>query len=135
VELTGQGGAAAIALPSGEPDEDEQGVYLTEDDGLVDPEDAELDITAELEPTGGSALPAVEMTTEEARELLAELVEMLAGMGPGTVGPKDLAPFLGQLNRDRSWVSKEMKRLALEGRLAPTAEEGRYRLVPVLTGV
>jgi len=133
---TGQPGAA-LSLAGGPQDappaiEDQD----QEDAELVDAEDAELDVTAELEATGdGSDLPAADMSTEETRQLLLELVEMLASMGPGTIGPKDLAPYLGQLQRDRSWVSKEMKKLALEGRLAPTAEEGRYRLVPVLTGV
>ncbi|MGW3045832.1 plasmid transfer protein TraB [Kitasatospora sp. NPDC001159] len=136
VELTGQDGPAVLSLTKGEPEDDEPGVYLAEDDGLVDPEDADLDVTAELEPTGqGSELPPSDLSPEEARELLVELIEMLAGMGPGTIGPADLGPFLDQLGRGRSWVSKEMKRLSEEGRLAPTAEEGRYRLVPVLAGV
>lgn len=100
---------------------------------LVDAEDTGLDATAELAPVvADTALPPAKPTTEEARELLDELVEMLASVGPGTVAVRDLKPYLEKIGRDRSWVSKEMKRLAQEGRLAPTGEEGVYRLVPAL---
>nr|WP_011666308.1 transfer protein [Streptomyces laurentii]BAC21266.1 putative transfer protein [Streptomyces laurentii] len=92
---------------------------------LVDAEDADVDPTAEILRPERTPLspPASKPGPEEARELLDELVRMLAGMGPGTVAVKDLGPYLEQLGRDRSWVSKEMKRLAEEG------------LVPVLAGV
>ncbi|WP_371589953.1 plasmid transfer protein TraB [Streptomyces virginiae] len=103
---------------------------------LLDAEDVDLDPTAELElPEADVALPEAKPSTEEARELLRELVEMLASVGPGTVAVKSLRPYLEQLGRDRSWVSKEMKRLAEQGLLAPTGEEGVYRLLPVLAGV
>jgi hypothetical protein len=103
---------------------------------LVDAEDADLDATADLEPAGhSSALPAAKPSTEEARELLGEMVEMLAQAGPGTVAVRDLYPYLEQIGRDRSWVSKEMKRLSEEGRLAPTGEQGVYRLLQTLAGV
>lgn len=102
---------------------------------LVDAEDAGIDITAELpEAEVNAALPEGKPTPEEARELLDELVSMLAGIGPGTVAVRDLYPYLEQLGRDRSWVSKRMSKLADEGRLAPTGEEGVYRLVPALVG-
>ncbi|MFI9429131.1 plasmid transfer protein TraB [Streptomyces achromogenes] len=101
---------------------------------LVDAEDAELDATAELPPAEGSApLPGGEpLSKEAALELLTELIDMLAQVGPGTVAVRDLNPYLEQIGRDRSWVSKEMKRLAEEGRLAPTGEQGVYRLIPVM---
>ncbi|MET9957308.1 plasmid transfer protein TraB [Streptomyces sp. NPDC006339] len=122
------GAPAAPARELTEEQESEQEVAA-----LVDPEDTELDATAELPPvTADTELPAAKPSTEEARELLEELVEMLAEIGPGTVAVKDLKPYLEQLGRDRSWVSKEMKRLASEGRLAPTTDDGVYRLVPTL---
>ncbi|MDV7222744.1 sporulation protein SsgA, partial [Streptomyces prunicolor] len=103
---------------------------------LVDPEDVDLDATAELAPVAANvALPEAKPSTEEARELLDELVAMLASVGPGTVAVRDLKPYLEQIGRDRSWVSREMKRLADEGRLAATGEEGVYRLLPVLASV
>ncbi|MGW1226096.1 plasmid transfer protein TraB [Streptomyces sp. NPDC002530] len=100
---------------------------------LVDQEDTELDATAELPAAAGSAaLPAAKPSPEEARELLDEMVRMLASVGPGTVAVKNLTPYLEQIGRDRSWVSKEMKRMAEEGRLAATGEAGVYRLLPAL---
>lgn len=103
---------------------------------LVDEEDAGLDATAELPPVDGNTeLPQAKPSTEEARELLDEMVRMLASVGPGTVAVRDLKPYLEQIGRDRSWVSREMKRLAEDGRLAPTGEEGVYRLIPALAGV
>ncbi|MFF4821327.1 sporulation protein SsgA [Kitasatospora sp. NPDC001309] len=80
-------------------------------------------------------LPPADLTPEEARAALVELVEMLAAAGPGTVAVRDLGPYLEQLGRKREWVSKQMKRLAEEGLLAPTATEGTYRLVPQMAGV
>lgn len=128
----GLGGAPAAPAPElTEEQESDQAVAA-----LVDPEDADLDATADLPPVETDVpLPAAKPSTEEARELLDELIEMLASVGPGTVAVKDIKPYLEQLGRDRSWVSKEMKRLASDGRLAPTAEEGVYRLVPALAGV
>ncbi|MFC8990107.1 sporulation protein SsgA, partial [Streptomyces sp. NPDC057115] len=100
---------------------------------LVDQEDADLDATAELPPVDGPAdLPPAKPSPEEARELLDEMVGMIASVGPGTVAVRDLTPYLDQIGRDRSWVSKQLKRLAEEGRLAATGEEGVYRLVPSL---
>lgn len=103
---------------------------------LVDAEDADLDPTAELPPVGDNAeIPQGKPSTEEARELLDEMVRMLADVGPGTVAVHQLKPYLEQIGRDRSWVSREMKRMAQEGRLAATGEEGVYRLIPALAGV
>ncbi|WP_327167104.1 sporulation protein SsgA [Streptomyces zaomyceticus] len=105
---------------------------------LVDEEDTNLDATAELDPAAEDvALPPAGdgLSPEEARELLEELIGMVGGIGPGTVAVKDLGPYLEQIGRDRSWVSKNMKRLAEEGRLiAPTGTQGVYRLLPVLVG-
>lgn len=125
---------------AGAPVPVEQAPVLTEEQEsaqevarLVDAEDADLDATAELPGVGTNAeLPQGKPSTEEARELLGELVNMLASVGPGVVAVRDLKPYLEQIGRDRSWVSREMKRLAEEGRLAPTGEEGVYRLLPAL---
>lgn len=105
-------------------------------DALVDAEDAELDATAELPDVGTNPeLPQAKPSPEEARELLDDMVRMLASIGSGTVAVRDLGPYLEQIGRDRSWVSKEMKRLAEEGCLAATGEPGVYRLIPSLVGV
>lgn len=124
--------AAYVPAPALSDEQESAQVVAT----LVDTEDADLDAMAELPEAGhGTELPTAKPSTEEARELLEEMVAMVASIGPGTVAVKDLKPYLEQIGRDRSWVSKEMKRLASEGRLAPTGEDGVYRLVPVLAGV
>ncbi|MFF4821338.1 sporulation protein SsgA [Kitasatospora sp. NPDC001309] len=129
----------AAAPEDARPDEEDQ----------VDTDDAVRSAVEEMLAAAGTAaedipplsagasfdLPPVELSPEEARESLVELVEMLAGAGPGTVAVRDLYPYLEQLGRKREWVSKQMKRLSEEGVLAPTATEGTYRLVPQLAGV
>ncbi|MFD5522311.1 plasmid transfer protein TraB [Streptomyces sp. NPDC127066] len=125
-------GAPAAAVPQ-LTDEQESAREVA---ALVDAEDTELDATAELpDVETNPELPAAKPSTEEARELLDEMVRMLASVGSGTVAVRDLGPYLEQIGRDRSWVSKELKRLAEEGRLAATGEPGVYRLIPSLAGV
>ncbi|NED04817.1 sporulation protein SsgA [Streptomyces sp. SID6648] len=107
-----------------------------EDGDLVEMEHDGVDLSAELPPVeNDAALPPAKPSTEEARELLNEMVATLASVGPGTVAVRDLKPYLEQIGRDRSWVSREMKRMSEEGRLAATGEEGVYRLIPTLAGV
>lgn len=121
---------ATAAAPAPEPTEAEES--RLEVAALVDQEDVDLDATADLPAVETvTELPAAKPSTEEARELLAELVETLAATGGGTVAPADIAPYLERLGRSRPWVSAELKRMAGEGRLAPTTEEGRYRVLPV----
>jgi hypothetical protein len=104
---------------------------------LVDAEDMGADPTAELPAAGTNVeLPQGKPpSTEEARELLDDMIRMLADIGPGTVAVRDVTKYLDRIGRDRSWVSKEMKRLAEEGKLAATGEAGVYRLIPTLAGV
>ncbi|MGW0352417.1 plasmid transfer protein TraB, partial [Streptomyces anthocyanicus] len=107
-----------------------------EDGDLVEMEHDGIDLSADLPPVEtDAALPPAKPSTEEARELLDEMVATLASVGPGTVAVKDLKPYLEQIGRDRSWVSREMKRMSEEGRLAATGEDGVYRLIPTLAGV
>lgn len=128
--------ARAAGAPVAAPELTEEQESAREVAALVDAEDAELDASAELPGVGVNAeLPQAKPSTEEARDLLEEMVRMLASVGPGTVAVKDIKPYLEQIGRDRSWVSREMKRMAEEGRLAATGEEGVYRLLPVLAGV
>ncbi|MFB7032220.1 MULTISPECIES: sporulation protein SsgA [unclassified Streptomyces] len=128
-------GGPAASTPAPAPEFDAEDESARTVAALVDEEDQELDATADLPPAGlDTALPAAKPSPEEARELLEEMVEMLAGVGPGTVAVRDLGPYLEQIGRDRSWVSKQMARMSKEGRLAPTAEQGVYRLVPALVG-
>jgi hypothetical protein len=106
-----------------------------QDDGLELEHDG-VDLRAELPPVEHNAeLPQDKPSTEAARELLEEMVQMLASVGPGTVAVRDVAKYTDRIGRDRSWVSKEMKRLSEEGLLAATGEAGVYRLIPTMAGV
>ncbi|MCX5176734.1 sporulation protein SsgA [Streptomyces virginiae] len=109
-----------------------------EDDMTDEATEQELaDLQQELPPVESIVdLPQDKPSTEAARELLDELIDTLASVGPGTVAVKDFAPYFEQLQRDRSWVSKELKKIGERGeRLAPTGETGVYRILPVLAGV
>ncbi|MGW3202382.1 plasmid transfer protein TraB [Streptomyces sp. NPDC001118] len=124
----------AAAAPAPELTEEQESAR--EVAALVDAEDAELDASAELPGvTANAELPQAKPSTEEARELLEEMVRMLASVGPGTVAVHQLNPYLEKIGRDRSWVSREMKRMSEEGRLAATGEAGVYRLIPTMAGV
>lgn len=126
--------AGAPAAPAPELTEEQQSAQ--EVAALVDAEDAELDATAELPAVGTNAeLPQAKVSKEDALELLDDMIRMLASIGPGTVAVRDVAKYTDRIGRDRSWVSKEMKRLSEEGRLAATGEAGVYRLLPTLAGV
>lgn len=131
-ELTGSAPTTAAAVVPDSPELTDAEESRRTVAALTDPEDADADAAAELPPVETvTELPAAKPSTEEARELLSELVEMLASTGGGTVAPADVAPYLERLGRSRPWVSAELKRMAAEGLLAPTAEEGRYRVLPV----
>jgi hypothetical protein len=129
-------GLDGAPAPTAAPELTEEQQSAREVAALVDAEDAELDASAELPGVGTNAeLPQAKPSTEEARELLDEMVRMLASVGPGTVAVRDIGPYLEQIGRDRSWVSREMKRMSEEGLLAATGEAGVYRLIPSLAGV
>ncbi|MFD6081715.1 sporulation protein SsgA [Streptomyces hydrogenans] len=127
-------GRPAAPAPAPEPTDVQESAQAVA--ALVDEEDLAVDATADLDQADENvALPPVGdgLSTEQARELLEELIAMVASTGPGTVAVKNLGPYLEQIGRDRSWVSKEMKKLGEEGRLiAPTGTQGEYRLLPVL---
>lgn len=129
-------GLDGAPAPTAAPELTEEQQSAQEVAALVDAEDAELDASAELPSVGSNAeLPQAKPSQEEARELLDEMVQMLASVGSGTVAVRDFGPYLETIGRDRSWVSREMKRLAEEGRLAATGEAGVYRLIPTMAGV
>ncbi|MFJ5646390.1 plasmid transfer protein TraB [Streptomyces sp. NPDC093223] len=129
-------GVDGHAAPAAAPELTEEQESEMEIARYVDAEDADVDATEELPAAEADvALPEAKPSPEEARELLDEVIGMLASVGPGTVAVRQLSPYLEQIGRDRSWVSKQMKRLAEEGRLAPMGEDGVYRLIPTLAGV
>ncbi|MDX3007046.1 MULTISPECIES: plasmid transfer protein TraB [Actinomycetes] len=129
-------GLDGAPAPTAAPELTEEQQSAMEVAAMVDAEDAELDATAELPAVGTNAeLPQAKVSKEDALELLDDMIRMLASVGPGTVAVRDVAKYTDRIGRDRSWVSKEMKRLSEEGRLAATGEAGVYRLIGSLAGV
>ncbi|MER7351399.1 hypothetical protein ABT390_39040, partial [Streptomyces aurantiacus] len=46
------------------------------------------------------------------------------------VGPKDFMDWCDRHGLSRPWVSARLKEAAIEGRLEPTSQTGRWRIVP-----
>ncbi|MCX4752011.1 plasmid transfer protein TraB [Kitasatospora sp. NBC_01287] len=146
-------GAAAAAVgkayteragsgPADQTPEDDTSVYETPEDATptdrVDPEDVEIDPTAELSGvpdalaglTFGPESTAADLTPEEARAAMVAIVDDFEQRGVMVIGPKDVMEFAAQFGRKRPWVSGEFRRLIEDGRLKPTSQGGRYRIVP-----
>ncbi|MFG2903948.1 plasmid transfer protein TraB [Kitasatospora sp. NPDC048286] len=110
----------------------------TDTERRVDPEDEGIDPHAELPPvpealagiTFGSESSAPDFTPEEARAAMEAIVAQFEAQGVMVIGPKDVMDQAAALGRSRPWVSGEFRRLVEEGRLVPSAQKGRYRIVP-----
>ncbi|MEV6081576.1 plasmid transfer protein TraB [Streptomyces sp. NPDC052069] len=106
----------------------------------LDPEDAAMDPEAEL-PTAqqGDDVPLFGQDTghkpspEEARELFARALDEFEKNGQMIVGPKDFMDWCDANGYSRPWVSARLRDAAVEGRLQPTTQTGRWRIVPALT--
>ncbi|MET9916241.1 plasmid transfer protein TraB [Streptomyces sp. NPDC006435] len=107
---------------------------------LLNPEDAAIDPEAELPPaqpgdnvsffgqeTGRKPSP------EEARQLFARALDEFEAAGQMVVGPKDFMDWCDANGYSRPWVSARLRDAAMEGRLQPTTQTGRWRIVPALT--
>ncbi|MFD8964404.1 plasmid transfer protein TraB [Streptomyces sp. NPDC059568] len=126
-------------------DETEQQVPADQDDdmatgSLIDPEDAAMDPENDL-PTvqDGDDVPMFGQDTgrkpspDEARELFARALDEFETAGQMVVGPKDFMDWCDANGYSRPWVSARLRDAAAEGRLAPTNQTGRWRIVPALT--
>jgi hypothetical protein len=115
---------------SGEPLEDDDAQYAD-----VDPE-AELPVpaaTIQLAPEPPAGEPErLDVSPEEAREVMAALLDMFEEEGRETVGPKDFMEHCDRHGRSRGWVSGQIAQMVISGRLAETRVTGRYRIVPQL---
>ncbi|MFI8258903.1 sporulation protein SsgA [Streptomyces filamentosus] len=111
------------------PDEDD------EDDFLLD-----LDPSEELpEDEHGDDVPLVpvdtrpELTTEEAREVLEQLLDEMHASGARKVTPAQLVAHSDQIGRKASWIKAAVRSLRAEGRLVDDLKgepTGTYRIVP-----
>ncbi|WP_105970461.1 plasmid transfer protein TraB [Streptomyces geranii] len=107
---------------------------------LVDPEDVDIDPDAELpDPEDGDDTPLFGQDTghkpspAEARRLFADALTQFENEGRMVVGPKDFMDWCDRHGLSRPWVSARLKDAYEEGRLEPTNQTGRWRIVPALT--
>ncbi|WP_331720735.1 sporulation protein SsgA (plasmid) [Streptomyces sp. NBC_01005] len=135
----------AYAGRSTDTDEMEQTAVPDQDDAIqtgsqLDPEDAAMDPEAEL-PTAqqGDDVPLFgqdaghKPSPEEARGLFARALDDFEAAGQMVVGPKDFMDWCDSHGYSRPWVSARLRDAAMEGRLQPTTQTGRWRIVPALT--
>ncbi|MEU5821870.1 plasmid transfer protein TraB [Streptomyces sp. NPDC047803] len=118
------------------PDHDDDSIQTGT---LLDAEDAAMDPEADLPaPQQGDDAPLFgqeagrKPSPEEARELFARALDEFEAAGQMVIGPKDFMDWCDRNHLGRSWVSKRLKDAAMEGRLQPTSQTGRWRIVPVL---
>jgi hypothetical protein len=135
-------GRAYTGRQATDTDETEQPM-LDQDDaelsGPLDPEDDAMDPEADLPPARqGDDTPLFGQDTgrkpgpEEARQLFAQALAQFEEAGQMVVGPKDFMDWCDANGYSRPWVSARLKDAALEGRLQPTNQTGRWRIVPQL---
>ena len=106
----------------------------------LEPEDAAMDPEQDLpEPRQGDDGPLFGQDTghkpspEEARQLFARALEQFEAAGQMVIGPKDFMDWCDANGYSRPWVSARLRDAAAEGRLQPTNQTGRWRIVPTLT--
>ncbi|MGV9387488.1 hypothetical protein ACWDRB_67830, partial [Nonomuraea sp. NPDC003707] len=107
----------------------------------LDPEDAAMDPEQDLPPAQqGDDTPGLfgtdtgrKPSPEEARELFARALDEFEAAGQMIVGPKDFMDWCDANGYSRPWVSARLRDAAAEGRLQPTNQTGRWRIVPALT--
>lgn len=98
----------------------------------IDPEE-ELPVpTGTVHLSTPPTAEAISVSPTEAREVMVRLLEQFETEGRDIVGPTDFMAYCDQHGRKRSWVSGQVARMVTEGRLAETADAGRYRIVPQL---
>ncbi|MFE6461553.1 plasmid transfer protein TraB [Streptomyces cinereoruber] len=128
--LPAAGGGKDLSMTTDEHD--------LEDDLDTDDFDPEEPLPAPAETVQLSVEPParrIDVSPEEAREVMVQLVDMFEREERETVGPVDFMEYCDRHGRSRAWVSGQVSRMVSEGRLAETGTAGRYRIVPQLIGV
>jgi hypothetical protein len=128
--LPAAGGGKDLTMTTDEHDLDDD---LDADD--FDPEEELPAPAVTLQLAEQRPARRIDVSPEEAREVMVQLVEMFEQEGRETVGPVDFMAYCDQHGRSRGWVSGQVSRMVTEGRLAETNTPGRYRIVPQLVGV
>ncbi|MFI5670465.1 plasmid transfer protein TraB [Streptomyces sp. NPDC051704] len=115
------------------PDDEEQTV------SRLDDEDLDIDPNEELpQPQPGEENVVFdqgdgrELSREEARAALQEILDEFENEGTMVIGVADVMEHAERFGRKRGWVSGELQDLLRDGRLALTPKAGRYRIVPAM---
>ncbi|WP_190008665.1 plasmid transfer protein TraB [Streptomyces anulatus] len=120
---------------TGMPEQDDDvmtGQALDAEDAAMDPEqDLPAAEQGDDTPLFG-AETGRKPSPDEARELFARALDEFETAGQMVVGPKDFMDWCDANGYSRPWVSARLKDAAMEGRLEPTNQTGRWRIVPVL---
>ncbi|MFK0217746.1 plasmid transfer protein TraB [Streptomyces vinaceus] len=116
------------------PDEEEEQTVSRLDD-----EDLDIDPNEELpQPQPGEEDvvfdqgDGIELSREEARAALQEIVAEFENEGTMVIGVKEVMEHAERFGRKRGWVSGELQQMLDDGRLALTSKPGRYRIVPAM---
>ncbi|MFB7392281.1 plasmid transfer protein TraB [Streptomyces sp. NPDC056191] len=115
----------------------EPAVEAVEEDDMVDGSfiDPEADLPDD-QPGDDEPLFGIEAgrkpSPDQARSLFAQVLEEFEEEGRMIVGPRDFKDWCEANGYSRSWVSVRLKDAYLDGRVEPTNETGRWRIVPVL---
>ncbi|MFB7412412.1 plasmid transfer protein TraB [Streptomyces sp. NPDC056202] len=115
----------------------EPAVEAVEEDDMVDGSfiDPEADLPDD-QPGDDEPLFGIESgrkpSPDQARSLFAQVLEEFEEEGRMIVGPRDFKDWCEANGYSRSWVSVRLKDAYLDGRVEPTNETGRWRIVPVL---
>ncbi|MER6826567.1 plasmid transfer protein TraB [Streptosporangium sp. NPDC000563] len=105
----------------------------------IDPEQPLSPVRTVLQLATPDQNPRRAVGADEARQIMADLLEEFEAAGRVEVGPKDFMDHCDRFGRSRGWVSGQVSAMVLTGRLRETDKPGRYRIIPqdgrVLAGV
>ncbi|MEU6210753.1 plasmid transfer protein TraB [Streptomyces sp. NPDC047023] len=119
--------------PAGGEDQEETSVNrLDDEDRDIDPNEELPDALPGEEHVPFGQPAGRDLSAEEARTVLEDILVEYENEGTMVIGPVDVMKHGERLGRKRGWVSGELQRLLVEGRLAVTSKAGRYRIVPAM---
>lgn len=101
-----------------------------EDLDNIDPQEQLPGVTHVVQLAGRAPTkPRTDVTPEQARQVMEELLTEFEGEGRTVVGPKDFMEHCDRHGRSRQWISGQIPAFVMAGRLAETDVAGRYRIV------
>ncbi|WP_332758919.1 plasmid transfer protein TraB [Streptomyces sp. MT206] len=117
---------------AGDEDEEETVSQLDDEDRDIDPNEELPPARPGEENVVFDQGDGVDLSREEARAALQEIVAEFENEGTMVIGVVDVMEHAERFGRKRGWVSGELQQLLEDGRLAVTSKPGRYRIVPAM---